>query len=188
MTDREELVSMAYEIINKIGKDKIRSDVTSNIRIADGYMHTLLSRSTRQFSYKLDDYSLITLYEIFLHFMLTACTIPSQRKVEISYLSLDLVIPNLHTLSKSPRDAIILLFIRDPDATPFKTVESIQSLFGIKADDLNIWSIATLDLSTSHTTYVIDLDSRNMQHLSIIQDIDIFLKKRRDKSFRFVSG
>lgn len=185
MTDRAELVSMAYEVINRIGKDKIRSDVISNVRIADEYMYTLLSRSSRQFSYKLDNYSLVTLYEILLHFMLTACTIPSQRKVKISYLSLDLVIPNLHTLSRSPRDAIILLFIRDLSSTTLKTVESIQSLFGTKADDLNIWPITALELSTPHKTYVINLDSRK-NHLSIIQDIDVFLKKRRDRSFRFV--
>jgi hypothetical protein len=184
MSDKAELVSVVYDAINDIGKHKIRSDVVSNIKIADEYMQSLFNRSSEHFINRLDSDSLITMYEILLHFMLTACTIPSQRKVKISQLKIDLVIPNLHILSRSPSDAILVQFIRnDKDMTTF---HELLSLLKFKADDLNIWLITTLDLRVKDTTHVINLKSSKIDSSYIIRYIDTFLKERRDKSFRLV--
>jgi hypothetical protein len=184
MSDKAELVSVVYDAINEIGKQKIRSDVTSNIKIADEYIQCLFNRSSEEFSNRLDSDSLIAMYEILLHFMLTACTIPSQRKVKISHLTIDLIIPNLHTLSRSPSDAILVQFIRsDKDMT---TIDEILSLLKLKAEDLNMWLISTLDLNVKNTTHVINLSGSKIDCSHIIIDIDTFLKERRDKSFRLV--
>jgi hypothetical protein len=184
MSDKAELVSVVYDAINEIGKHRIRSDVISSIEIADEYMQCLFNRSSEQFSNRLDSNSLVTMYEILLHFMLTASTIPSQRKVKISHLTIDLVIPNLHTLSRSPSDAILVQFIRsDKDMT---TINEILSLFKLKTEDLNIWLITALDLHVKDTTYVINLSSSKIDCSYIIRDIDTLLKERRDKTFRLV--
>ena len=184
MSDKADLVSVVYDAINEIGKQKIRSDVFSNIKIADEYIQRLFSRSSEQFGNKLDSNSLITMFEILLHFMLTACTIPSQRKVKISHHTIDLVIPNLHTLSTSPNDAILIQFVRsDKDMT---TIDEILSLLKLKTEDLNMWLITTLDLHGNGSTHVINLSSSKIDCSHIIRDIDIFLKERRDKSFRLV--
>jgi hypothetical protein len=184
MSDKADIVSVVYDAINEIGKQKIRSDVISNIKIADEYIQRLFSRSSEQFSNKLDSNSLVTMFEILLHFMLTACIIPSQRKVKISHLTVDLVIPNLHTLSKSPNDAIIIQFIRsDKDMT---TIDEILSILKLKSEELNMWLITTLDLHSKGSTYVINLSGSRVVHSHIIRDIDIFLKERRDKSLRLV--
>jgi hypothetical protein len=184
MSDKADLVSVVYDAINEIGKQKIRSDVISNIKIADEYIQRLFSRSSEQFSNKLDSNSLITMFEILLHFMLTACTIPSQRKVKISHHTVDLVIPNLHTLSTNPNDALLIQFIRsDKDMT---TIDEIISLLKLKTEDLNMWLITTLDLHGNGSTHVINLSGSKIDCSHIIRDIDIFLKERRDKSFRLV--
>jgi hypothetical protein len=184
MSDKAELVSVVYDAINEIGKHKIRSDVISNIKIADEYMISIFNKSTEQFINRQDSNSLITMYEILLHFMLTACTIPSQRKVKISQLTIDLVIPNLHTLSRIPGDAILVQFIRsDKDMT---TIDKLLSLLGLKTEDLNMWLITTLDLHVKDTTHVINLNSSKIDCSYIMRDIDTFLKERRDKSFRLV--
>lgn len=184
MSDRAKLVSIVYDAINEIGKHKIRSGVISNIKIADEYMQHLFNRSLEQFSNRLDGNSLVTMYEILLHFMLTACTIPSQRKVKISHLSIDLIIPNLHTLSRNPSDVIVVQFIRSPiDMT---TIDEILSFLKLKTEDLNMWLITTLDLKAKDTTHVINLGASKIRCSHIIQDIDTFLKERRDKSFRLV--
>ena len=184
MSDRAKLVSIVYDAINEIGKHKIRSDVISNIKIADEYMQHLFNRSLEQFSNRLDGNSLVTMYEILLHFMLTACTIPSQRKVKISHLSIDLIIPNLHTLLRNPSDVIVVQFIRSPiDMT---TLDEILSFLKLKTEDLNMWLITTLDLKAKDTTHVINLGASKIRCSHIIQDIDTFLKERRDKSFRLV--
>jgi hypothetical protein len=184
MSDKADIVSVVYDAINEIGKQKIRSDVISNRKIADEYIQRLFSRSSEQFSNKLDSNSLVTMFEILLHFMLTACIIPSQRKVKISHLTVDLVIPNLHTLSKSPNDAIIIQFIRsNKDMT---TIDEILSILKLKSEELNMWLITTLDLHSKGSTYVINLNGSRVVHSHIIRDIDIFLKERRDKSLRLV--
>jgi hypothetical protein len=187
MRDKTELSSALYDAIHKIGKHKIQSDVISDIKFADKYMQVLFNRSIERFGYKLDDYSLVALYEILLHFMLTACTLPSQRKVMISqHLYLDLVIPNLQTLSRSPSDVIMIQFIRSPE--DMTTFNEILSLFKLRAEEMNIWLISTMDRMACYTTYVIDLNDSSQKYLQIIQDIDTFLKERRDKSFRFISN
>jgi hypothetical protein len=184
MSDKAELISVVYDAINEIGKHKIRSDVISNIKMADEYMKRIFNSSTEQFINKLDGNSLINIYEILLHFMLTACTIPSQRKVKISQLTIDLVTPNLHVFLRNPDDAIIVQFIRsDKDMT---TIDELVSLLKFKAEDLNMWLITTLDLHVTDTTQVINLSSSKIDCSCIIRDIDSFLKERRDKSFRLV--
>ena len=184
MSDKAELVSAVYDAINEIGKHKIRSDVISNIKMADKYMKSIFKSSTEQIIDRLDGNSLITIYEILLHFMLTACTIPSQRKVKISQLTIDLVIPNLQILSRNPDDAILVQFIRsDKDMT---TIDELLSLLKFKAEDLNMWLITTLDLHVKDTIQVINLSGSKIDCSYIIGDIDSFLKERRDKSFRLV--
>ncbi len=184
MSDKSELLSVVYDAINEIGKHKIRSGVISNIKIADEYMQHIFKRSSEQFGKKLDSNSLIAMYEVLLHFMLTACTIPSQRKVKISHLTIDLVIPNLHTLSKSPSDAILVQFIRsEKDMT---TIDELLSLLNLNTEDLNMWLITTFDLQVEGTTRVINLSASKIDRSHIISDIDTFLKERRDKSFRLV--
>ena len=43
MSDKAELVSVVYDAINEIGKNKIRSDVISDIKIADEYMDRIFN-------------------------------------------------------------------------------------------------------------------------------------------------
>jgi hypothetical protein len=184
MSDKAHLVSVVYDAINEIGKQKIRSDVISNIKITDEYIQRLFNRSSEQYSNKLDSNSLITMYEILLHFMLTACIIPSQRKVTISRLTVDLVIPNLHTLLRSPSDAILIQFIRS--VKDMTRLDKILSILKLKTEDLNIWLVTTLDMHSKGSTHVIKLSGSKIACSHIIRDIDTFLKERKDKSFRLV--
>jgi hypothetical protein len=184
MNDKAELVSVVYDAINEIGKNKIRSDVTSNIKVADEYMQRIFNRSSEQFHYRLNNDSLITMYEILLHFMLTACTIPSHRKVEISNFTIDLVIPNLNALLRSPSNAMIVQFIRsDKDMA---TIDELLALLKLKTEDLNVWLITTLDLHVKNMTHVIKLSEQEICCSHIIRDINTFLNGKRDKSFRLV--
>lgn len=184
MSDKAELISVVYDAINEIGKNKIRSDVISNIKIADEYMQRIFNKSSERFSNRLEIHTLFAIYEILLHFMLAACTIPSQRKVKISRLTIDLVIPNLHTLSRSPRDAILLQYIRSNK--DLIAINELLSLLKLKTEDVNKWLITTLDLSTNDSTHIIKLNGSTIDRSHIISDIDIFLKERNDKSFRLV--
>ena len=184
MRDKTELISAVYDTINDIGKHKIRSDVISNVELADEYIRYLFDRVSEHFGTRLDADSMITIYEILLHFMLTACTIPSQRKVKLSHLTIDLVIPSLHTLSRSPGDVILVQFIRSYE--DLAKIDKILSLFELKAEELNIWLITSLNLHVKYSINVINLAGLELGRMHVIKDIDAFLKERRDKSFRLV--
>lgn len=184
MNDKTELVSVVYDAINEIGKNKIRSDVTSNIKVADEYIQIIFNKALKQFRYRMNSDSLITMYEILLHFMLTACTIPSQRKVKIANSSIDIIIPSLNALLKSPSDAMIVQFIRrDKDMA---SINELLSLLQLKTEVLGVWLITTLDLHVKNMTHVIKLSKQEMYCSHMVRDIDTFLNGRTDKSFRLV--
>ena len=101
-----------YSVITEIGKDKIQSDITSNIDLSKQYIDKILSGCYKMID-STDNESVGTLCEALLHFMLTACTLPSARKVSIDDINLDIVIPNVHTLRNSPDKAIIIQIIKN---------------------------------------------------------------------------
>jgi hypothetical protein len=184
MNDKAELVSVVYDIINEIGKNKIRSDVTSNIKVGDEYIQIIFNKALKQFRYRMNSDSLIKIYEILLHFMLTACTIPSQRKIEIANCSIDIIIPSLNALLKSPSNAMIVQFIRGNK--DMANITELPSLLQLKTEVLSIWLITPLDLHAENMTHVIKLSKQEMCCSHIIRDIDTFLKGRTDKSFRLI--
>jgi hypothetical protein len=79
MSDKAELISVVYDAINEIGKNKIRSDVILDIKIADEFMDRIFNKSSEQISNRRDYNTLFAIYEILLHFMLAACTPPRER-------------------------------------------------------------------------------------------------------------
>ena len=60
-----------------------------------------------------DEDALGSLCEGLLHFMLTVCSLPSTRKVQINYTVLDIVIPNLHTLKTFPNKSLVIYIEKD---------------------------------------------------------------------------
>jgi len=74
------MVKTLYSIIGELGKDKIQRDITLNIEKSRQYIEMILIRCCR-----IPDFTTVeiigSLCEALLHFMLTASTIPSVRKV-----------------------------------------------------------------------------------------------------------
>jgi hypothetical protein len=98
-----EVKDILYSTIEGIGKEKIRSDVTSSIELSQKYIDIIMCECISKFA-QIDSNAnnneeiIATLSEALLHFMLTVCTLPSERKIHVDRLTLDVVIPNLHTL------------------------------------------------------------------------------------------
>jgi hypothetical protein len=125
-----------------------------------------------------------TLSEALLHFMLTICTLPSERKIVIKNdLSLDVIIPSLQSLKVKPEKSIIVQFIKEG-----LELNKISQLEFLQPHHKNVWLISAKPLSTTkYTTYYVlpnaELDNK---YSSIIIDVDNFLKETGDKSFRFI--
>lgn len=107
-----ETTTLLYSIIDRIGKQKIRSDLTSDIESSRYYIEMIMANCEKHIE-AADEDALGSLCEGLLHFMLTVCSLPSTRKVQINNTVLDIVIPNVHTLKTFPNKSLVIYSEKD---------------------------------------------------------------------------
>jgi hypothetical protein len=73
--------AVLYSIIEQIGKEKIQSDLTSDIGLSRHYIELIMDECKKAIGAEDDEGTICSLCEALLHFMLTVCTLPSARKV-----------------------------------------------------------------------------------------------------------
>ena len=190
----DEIKQILYSVIEyEIGREKIQTDITSDIELSRKYIELIMSKCIAKLDSELNDddnddhfYATIitTLGEALLHFMLTICTLPSERKIAIKNdLSLDVIIPSLQSLKIKPEKSIIVQFIKEKmDLNKVSQLESLQP------HHKNVWLVSAKPLSTTkYTTYhVLPNAELGNKYSNIIIDIDNFLRETGDKSFRLV--
>jgi hypothetical protein len=183
-----EVKDILYSTIECIGKEKIRSDVTSNIELSQKYIDIIMCECISKLA-QIDSNAnnneeiIATLSEALLHFMLTVCTLPSERKIHVDRLTLDVVIPNLQTLKRKPVRSIIIQIIKDK-----KDFHKISQLELLQPNYKNIWLLCAKPLSVKkYTIYGVFQNSDIYNSYSnMIIDINDFLEEAGDKSFRFI--
>jgi hypothetical protein len=185
----EKIKQILYLEIENIGKEKIQAKINSSIESSQKYIDKIMSKCITKLTYESndnDDYNITiaTLCEVLLHFMLTICTLPSERKIRVKNdLILDVIIPNLQSLKIKPDKSIIIQVIKDKMMDLNKT----SQLEFLQPNRENIWLISAKLLSTTkYTTYSVFPNAGVHNYSNIIIDIDNFLKETGDKSFRFI--
>lgn len=189
MSSGEEVKNILYSTIKDIGKERIRFDTTSDINLSEKYIDTIMSRCTPRINSnsKINSLNetLARLSEALLHFMLTVCTLPSERKIQVKEdLMVDVVIPNLLSLKRNSRKSIIIEIIKNKE-----DLAKIPRLEYLQPDYRNIWVVTPIPLSAKrYRTY--SLTSSNGTFYSrfsnIIIDIDDFLRDTGDRSLRLI--
>ena len=178
----EEIKRILYSIIEEIGKEKIQSEISSSIESSQKHIDAIMRKSiTRIASESNDDHddTIATLCEALLHFMLTICTLPSERKIQVKNdLVLDVIIPSLQSLKTKPHKSIIVQIVKDD-----VDLNKIRELEFLQPNEENIWLISAKHLSTTkYKTYSVFSN----EYSNIIIDINNFLKETGDKSFRLI--
>lgn len=188
MLSGDELKNILYSTIDSIGKEKIRSDITSNINFSEKYIDLIMAESITKINVATGhdkDGIIADLSEALLHFMLTVSTLPSERKVSVrDDLIIDVVLPNLQNLYKSPDKSIIIEIIRNK-----ADLDKISQLELIQANYKNIWLLSVIPFSTTkYRMYGLSPGSRisDNRFSTVITDIDNFLRQTGDKSLRFI--
>jgi hypothetical protein len=103
----EKIKQILYSEIENIGKEKIQAKINSSIKSSQKYIDKIMSECITKLTYKSNDndhynITIATLCEVLLHFMLTICTLPSERKIQVKNdLILDVIIPNLKSKDKA---------------------------------------------------------------------------------------
>jgi len=187
----ERIKQILYSEIENIGKEKIQAKINSSIESSQKYIDKIMSKCITKLTYESNDdddddfnKAIVTLCEVLLHFMLTICTLPSERKIRVKNdLILDVIVPNLQSLKIKPDKSIIIQVIKDKMLDLNKT----SQLEFLQPNHENIWLISAKPLSaTKYTTYTVFPNSGLHNYSNIIIDIDNFLKETGDKSFRFI--
>jgi len=180
--------AMLYSIIDEIGKEKIQSDVTSDIGLSRQYMEMIMDKCEKRIE-AADEETLVSFCEGLLHFMLTACTLPSTRKVQINNTSIDIVIPSLQTLRKSPNKSLLIQISKEVNG--IKQAE-INDIARFQPNSKNLWIISKRPLSIGYINYIVQPEANSLpsperrSYRDIIVDIHKFLEETGDKSLRFI--
>lgn len=183
----ESIGNILYSIINEIGKEKIQTDITLNVELSRQYIQKIMKECNMVVNLT-DEENVGSLCEALLHFMLTMRTLPSVRKVRFDKTNLDVVIPSLHALRNFPEKAIIIQIVKDSREISEDEQKEIAT---IQPNADNIWIVTKDPISGDHVNYIAqseNINSTSFQRRNfhdIIVDIDAFLEKINDRSFRF---
>ena len=84
-----ELKHILYSTIESIGKERIRTDTTSYINSSEKYIDLIMAECITKInvnsSTSNNNETIAVLSEALLHFMLTVCTLPSERKIQVCF-------------------------------------------------------------------------------------------------------
>lgn len=167
-----------YAVIDGIGRDKIRAEVSTDIDAASRkYCEQIIEKCLKTFSNQTDDETLGTLCEALLHFMLTASLLPSERKVNLKGIELDVIVPAVKTLTKDPSKALLIQIVKNGKADTVKRAE------GVQPNANNLWVVSARPVDTGHRNYTLR-DS----YPSIIADIHTFLQDKGVNSLKMLHG
>jgi hypothetical protein len=188
MLSSEEIKDILYSTIETIGNNRIRCDITSNIDLSGKYIDLIMAECVTKINLEPNvsdkDETIAVLCEALLHFMLTVCSLPSERKIRIKdNLSIDVVVPNMTSLNMTPDKSIIIEIMRNE-----ADLNRIAELELLQPNSKNIWLISVTPFSTKCRIYGLSHGKRLFDNVfsNIIIDINNFLKETGDKSLRLI--
>ena len=183
-----ETTALLYSVIDEIGKEKIQSDVTYDIRLTRHYIEMIMDKCEKRIE-AADEETLGSLCEGLLHFMLTACTLPSTRKVQINNTDIDIIIPSLQTMKNFPNKSLLIQISKEVNGIKQAQINEIARF---QPNNKNIWVISKRPLSIRYINYTIKPEANSLpsparrSYRDIIVDIHKFLEETGDKSLRFI--
>lgn len=166
-----------YSVIESIGRGKIRAEVSADADASKRYCEEITGRCVKALGTQTDDETLGTMCEALLHFMLTASLLPSERKVAVDGIEIDIVIPSVRSLTKDPSRALVIQVVKDGTARRVREAERVQP------DADNLWAISARTIDTGHRNYAL-----KGRYPLIISDIRAFLQDKGVSSLKMLHG
>jgi hypothetical protein len=123
----------------------------------------------------------ISFAEGLVHYLLTVALIPSQRKTTFASVDVDVVIPDISTLSTSPEDALVIAFPKTNNALSIK--KRVTELSKIQPHKENIWLVLENELPLEVKMYKMD-NSDKEPFTNIINDIIWFSSNKKQSKLK----
>ncbi len=168
-----DIKEMLYDTLDQIGKEKVHIELNKEIfnskKIILNILQTVIFKfkysKVKNFDYlefnhknknknneakKKEEGQLIVLCEALLHFLLTASTFPSQRKILLKNQEIDIVIPDLRILKSKPNNSVIIKFYKASSS-----LEDLKNIERIQPHTNNVWIVSTIPILTKYSNYVL---------------------------------
>ena len=124
---------------------------------------------------------IVSFAEGLVHYLLTVALIPSQRKTSFDAIDLDVVIPNISTLSSSPQDALVIAFTKTNDLQLI--MKRVTELTKIQPHKENIWFVLENNLALDVKVYQINHNDKE-SFSNIINDIIWFTSNKKQSKLK----
>jgi hypothetical protein len=179
-----------YSILREMGKDKIESEIVSNLSQIPFIIKEIFSRCVNSLQTNADRQKMQSdIAEALMHYLLTVIMLPSERKIKHGDIEIDLVIPNGKQLHDDPQRALVIFF---PKSIKMDDINArLDKLLKVQPKKSNIWMVCgyyddTLHSFNEYTIFVQDdFADKSLKPLSsIIDAIKYFVEKNKIKSFR----
>jgi hypothetical protein len=165
MDESSPIKDLLYQTLQSIPENVIQKKIAKNPR---NLIEEIFSKADIDSLGKNKTENYETFAESLMHYLLTSALIPSQRKVAIGHIEIDIVIPDVRTLKSSNKDAIIILFPKtDNTITILQKLEKIST---VQPNRENIWLVQRIALGLPYKTYEID---NNHSFFDIMSDIKL---------------
>lgn len=168
-----------YNAIHQLTEPRIQQEISN--KNYDKTIREILDRCIPKIS-KLngDSHEIFGAFaESMMHYLLTNALIPSQRKITIKNVEVDVIIPDSRTLDSSPKDTLVLYFAKTSDQDSIiKYLVKLQEIHPLRE---NIWLISKTKLKTPYKTYEVENKS---SFATILDDINDFVLSKPQSKFR----
>ncbi len=179
MSEASPVKEILYEQIDSISEQKIQTEISKNNTV-DMIQHIVNNCYPKIIKLHGDQHeNFEVLAESLMHYLLTNALIPSQRKVTLKSVEIDIVIPDVRTLVSSPKDALVIFFPKTKNVDAI--LESLKRIETVQPTKENIWLVQKTGLGLQYKTYEID---NGCSFSSIINDISAFCASRTQSKFK----
>lgn len=122
-----------------------------------------------------------TFAEGLVHYLLTTALIPSQRKIVVENIFVDISIPDIKTLKSNPQDVLVIAFPKNNEMSAIRNrVTELKKIQPIKE---NIWIVLENNADIETRTYSIFNNEKNSLS-SVLNDIIGFLTNRKQSKLK----
>ena len=177
MEEENPIKDILYEILEKIGEENIQSQISKKktLQIIEKVLSECHPRVMNLKGNKIENTA--GLATSILHYFLTICLIPSQRKIDYDGREIDIIIPDFRSLKNSPQNSLVIII---PKTDSAKDIEkNIQELARIQPNPNNIWVVSDRS-KINHKTYGI----KSEELFRLLTDVNDYLKSRKKTQFK----
>ena len=181
MESESPVKDVLYQELSKLTEHKIQLEISKNN--SSKVINEIISSSKILEIPGDRDENFGILAESLMHYLLTISLIPSQRKISLDNLDLDIVIPDLKLLKEKPTDSLIIYFPKS--ANIGKINQRISEIKKMISQE-NIWLVLHTDLPVNTKKYLIGTDNDSFNN--ILDDMTKCLSKRKQSKVKIVKS